>query len=377
MNKAEKLFLDLLSAALWQTPLDTSIYKLLCEEDWKEILIITQKHCVTPMITAKIMELPAEAHPPKSILYPMLIHQKRIEELNEKSSRVLADLSKEFSAAGLSFILLKGLGNAQYYPNPKHRVPGDIDLYFYGDDFQKVYIYTLPKQPTIHASNCHHFSFIEEDTSVEIHWQISSFFNNKWSKRLKQLVLEELTNNKKNHLHIHEEAIELLPDTLNAFYIFLHLFRHFLYEGVGMRQFSDWLLFLSEKKNKINREKFLNLAKQFDLLNAMQVLANCSIKYLKAPSDIFPFDFVENNQIEEKVMRDILTGGNFGNSHQNRNKEMSKKGMLKRYFNTIQRTMKFRDLMPHYTLWEPYYRARRRLLISLGIKNKDLSIRWE
>lgn len=55
-------------------------------------------------------------------------------------------------------------------------------------------------------------------------------------------------------INICDQTIVLSNLTFNAFYIFVHLYYHFLQVGVGFRQICDWMLWLKRQEETIDWE---------------------------------------------------------------------------------------------------------------------------
>ena len=53
-------------------------------------------------------------------------------------------------------------------------------------------------------------------------------------------------------INICDQTIVLSNLTFNAFYIFVHLYYHFLQVGVGFRQICDWMLWLKRQEETID-----------------------------------------------------------------------------------------------------------------------------
>lgn len=54
-----------------------------------------------------------------------------------------------------------------------------------------------------------------------------------------------------DHVEINGASVPTLPPTINAIYLFIHIYHHFLKEGIALRQFIDWMMFLEVKHDEI------------------------------------------------------------------------------------------------------------------------------
>lgn len=99
------------------------------ESTWKELLTLARKQAVTGIVMDGILKLPAEYLPPAPIKLKGIQQLLRIEQLNRRLNRETVQVSDFLQAEGYACTILKGQGIARYYPNPLHRMPGDIDVW--------------------------------------------------------------------------------------------------------------------------------------------------------------------------------------------------------------------------------------------------------
>ena len=159
-----------------------------------------------------------------------------------------------------------------------------------------------------------------------------------------------------------ELSIPVLPVTFNAFFLFQHLFIHFVNFGVGLRQVCDWVLFLHKHRKEIDGDEFKSLAKRFALLYPMQLFARIAVDHLGAPEFIFPFPMISNNRHADKVMHDIIENGNFGFHKPGKKRPKEKMaGMWFSYVGTLKRSIKFGSISPQHCAILPFTRIIYRL----------------
>lgn len=124
------LFFELIRSAIWNKPADESLFRDIDSSVWEEILSYAESHKVTALLYDGVLTLPELMRPEKTTVYKLFFHADAIEQLNVRNTQVLKELSDVYEKMGISFVLLKGHGNALCYPNPKRRPPGDIDFFF-------------------------------------------------------------------------------------------------------------------------------------------------------------------------------------------------------------------------------------------------------
>lgn len=349
-KKGTSLFLELVRAAIWNKSADEKLFQDLDSSIWTEIIGFAESQKVNALLYDGIMTLPAPLRPEKKILYKLFLQTEAIEQSNKKLNNELKYLSTEYGKIGCPFVLLKGQGNAALYPNPTHRSPGDIDLYLYKKgDYEKANEWAKDKELKMDAEYIHHHAFELNGVIIENHKVISYFGIKKYDLLLEEKIQEIIRNQNFVTIDIDGLQTKILPVEFNGFYIFYHLFHHFINLGVGFRQFFDWVLFMDAHAQEMDKRHFVELVKQFDLLDAMKVFASVSVKYLGANPTIFPFETDVNGKFVEIVLEDILKAGNFGHytyNHKSFKGKWSTKWYRFRY--SVNRTKKIADIAPQH-----------------------------
>ena len=68
-----RLFLHLLSAAIWDKPADASLFEELDTQTWKGIVDMARRQTVSALITDKALSLPKESLPPKALRLQFMV----------------------------------------------------------------------------------------------------------------------------------------------------------------------------------------------------------------------------------------------------------------------------------------------------------------
>ncbi len=312
-EQAVTLFLELLRSAIWNKSADESLFQNIDSAVWRDIINFGESQKVNALLYDGVMTLSASLRPERKILYKLFLQSEAIEQSNEVLIKELKNLSSEYEKINVPFVLLKGQGNAVFYSNPKHRTPGDIDVYFYQKgDYVKANEWARKQGYKMDPENIHHQSFEFNKIHVENHKDICYFGIKNYDNLLKKEVGQMIQDQRFVDLDIDGLSVKILPFEFNAFFIFYHLFHHFIHLGIGLRQFYDWLLFMDKNSDRIDQEEFIRLTESFDLLKAMRIFASVGVKYLGVKPSVFPFEVDVNGEYVDLVMKDVLSGGNFG-----------------------------------------------------------------
>jgi len=305
---ANSYFLHLLSAAIWDRTLEAHVFEGIDKTVWKEIANLAYKQSVRALIADKVLSLPAQCLPPSDITLRFISVVEQTKQVNRKMIDLLKELQVEYMREGFPFLLLKGLANGVNYPEPLLRNPGDIDLLLYvKGDYERANEWLTQKGVEIEHGGAVHNIYIRNGIAVENHSHSTYFSNWRYNRRFKRVEKDVLKKGEFATVELDSDfLVPVLPVTFNAFFLFQHLFIHFVNLGVGVRQICDWVLFMHKHRAEIDSDEFTRLATDFALLYPMQLFSRIAVDHLGAPESIFPFPMISNNRHAEMVMHDIM-----------------------------------------------------------------------
>ena len=317
LSHDEELFLKLLSCALHSEFPEARDFTGLEEASWRRIHRLAASHAVPAFVGDRILTLPKEALPNRDMRLMIFSEIELTRRGNAYLTKALGQLQKTYEAAGLPFILLKGLSLGCFYPDAALRSGGDLDILFHSDaDYERGNELLRKAGHKLHDDSevrYGHTAFTYGRTIVENHARAVFFDHKRHNRHFDALVQEAISSGSLITQHHGDYTIKTLPHELNVVYIFIHLFFHWLHWGVGFRQYSDWLLMMMRLKGQLDEEKILSMAKDLDILYPMQLFAQAAIRYLRVSPEIFPFPLLsEDDPHTEQIIRDVMHSGNFG-----------------------------------------------------------------
>lgn len=317
LSHDEELFLKLLSCALHSELPEARDFTGLEEASWRRIHRLAASHAVPAFVGDRILTLPKEALPNRDMRLMIFSEIELTRRGNAYLTKALGQLQKTYEAAGLPFILLKGLSLGCFYPDAALRSGGDLDILFHSDaDYERGNELLRKAGHKLHDDSevrYGHTAFTYGRTIVENHARAVFFDHKSHNRRFDALIQEAISSGSLITQHHGDYTIKTLPHELNVVYIFIHLFFHWLHWGVGFRQYSDWLLMMTRLKGQLDEEKILSMAKDLDILYPMQLFAQAAIRYLRVSPEIFPFPLLsEDDPHTEQIIRDVMHSGNFG-----------------------------------------------------------------
>lgn len=231
--------------------------------------------------------------------------------LNNLQNIKAARMTELFEKKGHHTVILKGQANALLYPNPLSRQPGDIDIYVDGGfDSISATLETLGMSEGAVVNTTHHFRLpLDEDgIEVEVHFEICSknrnfnpITNERLHACLKQLLADGVTLS---------DAGFRVPSVAFALTMQLvHICRHVLGSGIGLRQITDYYLLLQSSTGDDRRQ----LAEKLEELGLRQVAG----ALMWVLGEVFHLSkeqmIITPDQRRGKwLLHRIVEGGNFG-----------------------------------------------------------------
>ena len=219
---------------------------------------------------------------------------------------------------GIEPCVLKGQGIAQYYPNPDLRQCGDIDLYVGQKDYEKTCeIIGAMGTESDHESDkeiLKHFHTHIGKVPVEIHRYTDVYYQNRLN-RIYQAISDEGFCAEPVEVDIAGFKITTPPIDFNVFYIFNHLWHHFIADGVGLRQICDLAMLLHKCYGQIDQNNLKRMLEKMGLMKQWKVFGNIAVDVVGLPKEEFPFYDSSYVKLTEKVYRLVMLEGNFGQAN--------------------------------------------------------------
>lgn len=306
----ERTLLSVLKAGLWnlspEIPEDFS--------DWSSFIRLAKHQSVLGVVAKTLLSersilqrLPNELRLKlKSFIVSNVLTSNHLED-------VLVKVLTELNDAEVPAVLLKGVGLAKCYPLPDLRQCGDIDLYVAPESGHKAHAVLSTVASRIDDEryvDCgKHFTAKYDDIEIEIHRHISTHVLRKYREIYSTFAQSGLTRNL-DTIDVRGRTVHTPEVTFNSYYVFEHLFEHFLTSGVGLRQLCDWMLLLHVNKDRIDRSRLGYMIESLDMMAPWQTFGAILVNYMGLPSEEFPF--YRSDIDPSPVFRFILDDGNFG-----------------------------------------------------------------
>lgn len=308
MTKNTEIFLELLRSGVWGLPIHLSKPP----DDWHTIYNMSKKQSVQAVVFDGVQKLPKAFIPPKELVLEWYGITMRTEKISEAHERDLVSLIKFLSDCKIDNRLMKGQGCASFYPKPWHRQSGDIDLFVGERQYNKAQDLIRNHGVKIEKESVYDVHFTWGKTIVEMHkWE--TFFYYPFVNRRLQSICRKEEWNKSIVVNIGDQPIALFNATFNAFYIFVHLYHHFLQVGIGLRQICDWMLWMKHQEAHIDWERLHRYVEEIDAERAWKAFYGLTAEHLGLRLTVVPKWMQQYSQKDvDFILEDVFSVGNFG-----------------------------------------------------------------
>lgn len=325
MVNSREVLLKLVRMAMgWET-----YFSLPDDVDWSEVLNMASEQGVSAIIVDGYDILCQKNQNSKGgltslenkgLLLEAIGQTQVIEATYRQHLESLKDVGKIMGEAGVPFMLMKGFACGQYYPNPRHRACGDIDIYP-GNQYDKSNEAFASAGIGVDPYYYRHSASFVKDVMVENHRVLCDL---RGPKRQTRELEQQLENDANKSIR---EGKDVVVDKIsiggakypiadfNALFLPWHVSAHFIIERVTVRHLLDWALFLTHEGKDINVEKFRDAKKKYTYgySKMADILTNLSLRYLGMPVDGIPKEIIDDavsfdNILSDKVFNYMFEG---------------------------------------------------------------------
>lgn len=323
-GKEDSVLFALLRSALWGEAFTGE----LSGDEFARVLELAKEQTVPGLVFDILKDVRIEGMRNKGLIFEALGLTERIKHQNILINEELISFAKRCEDAGLDYLVVKGQTIGCLYMNPSLRSSGDIDFLFpvtLVSDLDKDYQIQCSKMAQIFPEVQlpeqmleYEVAFSRNGVLYELHTSLRG-----WAKKKNQEVWDVLMEKEWNEQHfveINGVKVRTLSPTLNAAYVFIHLFFHFIREGVSLRQLCDWTMVLHHYQGDIDREALTKMLANLGVYDAFCAFGTILTDHLGLPESEFPIPLDSAaREWQKKILKDIFEGGNFGKLHHQAN----------------------------------------------------------
>ncbi len=304
----------------------SSLSRNLTEKEWAAVFETATSHALVGITYFGLKQMPKEQLPPRIIILKWGAIAESLRHRNDVMSNKSVEVLSILNNDGFDALILKGQRNLAYYPQSisSYRAAGDIDVWTFTKEMEPLSErrallteYVRQKVGRSDISGIYDIDFEVIDEHVELHFT-PSYFVNPWKNRRLQQWFDDFAREWQKQINPHYRHLEF-----DAFFILLHIFRHYLEEGVGLRQLMDYYMVLTSITDEKTR---CFVQKTLDYFGLTRFSSSIMYVLLRV------FEGVEDDEIRDsrnhyewlisepdckrgrRVLEAVMTSGNFGTS---------------------------------------------------------------
>lgn len=235
---AKPLYFELIKVALGNKK---ELSKAPSTKEWHCIYEESEKQAIAGVVFEGVQKLPKEQWPPQDLLFEWIGLSEQIRQQNKVVDNQTSEIWSQLKKDGLDAAILKGQGVATLYGElAPLRQSGDIDIWVKGG-YQKVSEYVQRTHPTDDvAYHRFHYDYFE-DTEVELHHRPTLMRNLLDDRKLARWYNGFGAD---SFVYLEDKGFAVPSLAFNRIFILTHIYRHFLFEGIGLRQVMDYYFVL-------------------------------------------------------------------------------------------------------------------------------------
>ena len=272
-SERQRLFFRYIRMGLWKME-EAYPGKLLSTEEWEELFRIAHRQAVTGLL---IDGVALDNQRPDSALWDSWVaHLFFLERANRYIAQRGEAWIEKLAQAGIPATLFKGSSVASWYPEPWHRSHGDVDIVI-TDGWNRLEAFLEQEGGTFYRSQEDEIVLEEKNRLlVEFHRHWECLYNPLTNRRLQQICRSAQPGDKE----------------LYFVCLILHIQRHILTYGVGLKQICDVAVML--------RRASLELGKVASLLHRLHAERFSRL--------LFGFIAVHLGGVEDYPLAPVTTG---------------------------------------------------------------------
>ena len=308
LDKTQAAVLGLLSDALFQKP-----FCAVEDINWQDVFDECKAQCVVSIVFSALPKGQISEE-----IYAQWKNMVNIEiTRNSQVSYAHTIIDRLLGKAQIPYVVLKGCASSAFYNDPLLRTMGDVDFLVKEDDFDKTEN-LLRKNGFVSDNIKHEYeqAYTKAGIVFELHKKVNGVPGGKIGE-ITDSYFEDVFD-KTVPVSTTFAQYSSPSDFHHGLIMLLHVARHMITGGIGLRQLCDWAVFVEkigddfpmifeEKLKKIGLWRFACLLTQF-----CELYLGCSEKKWagKIEADLL-----------EALCSDIFAGGNFGHKDSKRSDE--------------------------------------------------------
>lgn len=308
---ARGVLFDLLRRGLWvdRPEFVVADFNKVDSRTWEDVYNLARKHTVEAVVFDAFKYLPKDSLPPETLLARWVVQIERIEKRNQQLNNFIASQWRWFQSNDFSPLMLKGQGVAQAYAIPSHRISGDIDWRLDELSYSNAKNLLELLNQDLTSDGLASLSYIRKGVIVEHHKDVFNLTNPFLKGYLKGLV--EQSEAKNAMITIGGEKIKVLSPLMQIVQVNIHILKHLLAFGVGLRQLCDSARIYHYYRGSYDPGELQRIYQRMGVLSWTHYLHDVLVKHFGLLASDLPYPVPHGIQ-SEWMIEEIWMSGNFG-----------------------------------------------------------------
>lgn len=251
------------------------------------LVTLSQKHFTAPFLLPYIKTEPALTALKKQTKN-MIFQYYQLEHFTQQVASL-------FEKHNISYILLKGISLAAYYPQPEYRKLGDLDIYIHDPEQLEHAKQILTEHGFAEEKEIsdHHITYLYSVPAtgstfiLELHFRIVGLYQYEKANQLIDHIYSPRQVVPVSQI-INGRSYPVLPPTEYAFYMIHHMLKHYLYSGFGIRLLCDFTFYLKNHSREINFHQLHLWCRESRIFHLYEIILESCRLYLGLPETIDP-----------------------------------------------------------------------------------------
>lgn len=305
MSPTTRIFLSLVRAALWGTPLEDIAPDQI---NWQEMERLCTIHQLGPMVFDQLLRLPLPEADKKRLQQRCALNMMQQAGWQPIIERVWQLLSPEMTP-----VLMKGFVLASHYQRPHLRQWGDLDLWCGVEHYHRAC--TILREGVPHKKipgeefeELKHYGVVMPDGhAIELHRVTMEFASKRDWHYWQRLELEGMTE-PLPRMQVGSCQVAVPEEKFNLIFTFIHSWEHFCGTGIPIKQLCDLALLARDITDRPAMEAYLRRhLKALHLYEVWQSVGYAVTTLTGLPAEQWPLGVEAKHG--QRMVDDILRHG--------------------------------------------------------------------
>lgn len=288
--------------------------------EWLQIFAMAKKQSLTGVCFSGVERLSKEQSPGEDLIMEWMGETVKVQRRNQKINEVCLELSTYFDNKGFATCILKGQSNRIYYPShlASRRTPGDVDIWLFPNGSQQNSVYRtmelLENEGKIVSLAYLHAELKPSNTvAIEAHFRPTFLNEPIHNHRLQQWFAESKADCIMESEIADGITIPMLKPVYNIIFQLVHIYRHLLDEGIGLRQLLDYYFLLRGTVQSLTDEQKKTIVDKLSAFGLNRIAG--AVMYVLRRVFLIEKEYMivpGNERYGRQLLDEIMIAGNFG-----------------------------------------------------------------